>query len=89
MDLLHDIGMLDCAPMPTPMIQSSRLSLHEGIELFEAESSTYRRFNGDILYLTKTRPDITFSVSKQLFAFLGTSKLLLDLAFPSTALFIF
>jgi len=26
LDLLHDAGMLDCAPMTTPMLHSSRLS---------------------------------------------------------------
>ena len=30
LDLLHDVGMLDYAPMPTPMIHSSRLSPSQG-----------------------------------------------------------
>jgi len=30
MDLLHETGMLDCAPVPTPMVHSSQLSSTQG-----------------------------------------------------------
>ena len=63
LDLLHETGMLDCAPMPTPIIHTSRLSMNEGTPLSETESSAYRRLIGRLLYLTNTRPDITFNVN--------------------------
>ena len=62
-DLLHETSMQDCAPMPTPMTDSSRLSLTEGIPLNEDETSTYHRLIGRLIYLTNTRPNITFSVN--------------------------
>ena len=55
--------MLDYAPVPTPMIHSSRLKSSEGTLLSEKDSSTYRRLIGKLIYITNTRPDITFSVN--------------------------
>ena len=60
---LHETGMLDCAPMPTPMSHSSRLSSTDSVHLNEEESSTYHRLIGRLIYLTNTRPDIAFSVN--------------------------
>lgn len=64
MDLLHETGMLECAPVPTPMVHSSPLSSTQGVPLAAADSSSYRRLIGRLIYLTNTRPDITFSVNK-------------------------
>jgi len=63
LDLLHETRILDSAPVPTPMIHSSRLKSSEGILFYEKDSSTYRRLIGRLIYLTNTRPDITFSVN--------------------------
>jgi len=49
--------------MPTPMLQSSRLSPTQGAPLSDTDASAYRRLIGRLLYLTNTRPDITFSVN--------------------------
>jgi len=64
MDLLHETGMLGCAPVPTPMVHSSPPYSTQGVPLDAAESSSYRRLLGRLIYLTNTRPDITFSVNK-------------------------
>ena len=61
-DLLHETGMQNCSPMPTPMAHSSRLSITEGTPLNGDEASAYRRLIGRLIYLTNTRPDIAFSV---------------------------
>ena len=55
--------MLDCAPMPTPMLHSSRLSPSQGVPLSDTDAAAYRRLIGRLLYLTNTRPGITFSVN--------------------------
>ena len=60
LDLLKDIGMLGCAPAPTPMLHNVKLSTTKGTPLGDAESSAYRRH---LIYLTNTWPDISFSVN--------------------------
>ncbi|WVZ17541.1 hypothetical protein V8G54_010523 [Vigna mungo] len=62
LDLVTEAGMLNCAPMPTPMAHSSRLT-SEGDLLNDEDASSYRRLIGRLIYLTNTRPDITFSVN--------------------------
>jgi len=45
-DLLHEMGMQDCAPMPTHMTHFSRLSSTKGIPLNEDETSAYHKLIG-------------------------------------------
>lgn len=52
--------MLDCSPTPTP--QSSRLQ-QVGQPLDDTEAASYIRSIGHLIYLTNTRPDISFSVN--------------------------
>jgi len=63
-DLLQETGMLDYVAMPTPMVHSTHLSANEGIKLNEEKSTSYRRLIGRLIYLTNTRPDISFFVNK-------------------------
>ena len=63
LDLLKDSGMLGCAPAPTPMFHNTKLSTTKGILLGDAKSTTYRRLIGRLIYLTNTRPDISFSIN--------------------------
>ena len=61
LDLLQETGMLDSAPVATPMTHTSRLSPYQGSPLDDV-TSQYRRLLGRLIYLTNTRPDIAFAV---------------------------
>lgn len=54
--------MLGCKPVSVPMIPNVRLSKSDGDLLEDREM--YRRLVGKLMYLTITRPDITFAVNK-------------------------
>ena len=59
MDLLKDTGMLTAKPVYLAMDPNSSLS-QEGLLLDDPES--YRSLVGKLIYLTMTRPDITYNV---------------------------
>ena len=58
LDLLQETGMLDSAPVATPMTHTSRLSPDQGSPLDVDATPQYRRLLGRLIYLTNTRPDI-------------------------------
>ena len=62
LEVLNDAGLLRCKPAKTPMEQNLRLSKFKGEEL--KDPSSYRRLIGRLLYLTITRPNITFAIHK-------------------------
>eukprot|EP00253_Pinus_taeda_P017201 PITA_17201 len=53
-------GMTECNPLSTPMEQNLKLTSIEGKEFEDA--TTYRQLIGSLIYLTTTRPDISFAV---------------------------
>ena len=61
LDILTDIGMLDCKLVDTPMDPNVKLVPGQG-ELLR-DPGRYRRLVGKLNYLTITRPDILFPVS--------------------------
>uniref|UniRef100_A0A2N9HH43 Integrase catalytic domain-containing protein n=1 Tax=Fagus sylvatica TaxID=28930 RepID=A0A2N9HH43_FAGSY len=61
LDLLQDTGMLGCRPASTPMDPNLKLSTESGDLLLNP--SMYQRLVGRLIYLTNTRPDLTFVVS--------------------------
>ena len=63
-DLLKKTGMVDCKPMSTPLSTSEKLSLHEGSLLGPDDATQYRSIVGALQYLTLTRPDIAFRLTK-------------------------
>nr|KYP49610.1 Retrovirus-related Pol polyprotein from transposon TNT 1-94 [Cajanus cajan] len=60
LDILSDCGMMASRPVSTPMDYTSRLSASSGTPL--ADPSSYRRLLGRLIYLTTTRPDISYVV---------------------------
>ena len=62
LDLLETAGLLACKPASVPMDPYAHLSLEDGTPLPSARP--YRELIGRLLYLTITRPDITFAVHK-------------------------
>ena len=62
MQLLADVGFLGCKPTSTPMEANLKLSQNEGEPL--DDPSSYKRMIGKMLYLTITRPDISYSVNR-------------------------
>ena len=61
LDILEEIGMLDCKFVDTPMDPNVKLVLGQGEPL--RDPRRYRRLIGRLHYLTITRPDISFLVS--------------------------
>ena len=61
LDLLDETGMLGCKPAPSPMEQNVDWWDHATALLEDA--GLYRRLVGKLIYLTVTRPDISYAVS--------------------------
>jgi len=61
---LHVSCSSECALVPTPTVHSSPLSSTQGAPLADANSFSYHKLIGRLIYLTNTRPVITFSVNK-------------------------
>jgi transposase InsO family protein len=61
LDILTDAGQSGCRPASSPMEQHLKLSADSGDPL--SDPSSYRRLIGRLIYLTISRPDITFAVN--------------------------
>ncbi|MCH91191.1 retrovirus-related Pol polyprotein from transposon TNT 1-94 [Trifolium medium] len=62
LDLLQDSGLLGTKPSPTPM--QPQLQLHKTSGNAISNPTTYRKLIGRLLYLTHSRPEISYVVSK-------------------------
>ncbi|MBW0544103.1 hypothetical protein O181_083818 [Austropuccinia psidii MF-1] len=66
-NLLNDYQMMDCKPVPTPMVPNSRLqqASEEEKHTFEELKINYRQAIGKISYLqVATRGDLAFTTSQ-------------------------
>ena len=61
LDLLEETGMTHCKPAETPMDHTTKLGTLEGSA--PVDKGRYQRLVGKLIYLSHTRPDISFSVS--------------------------
>ena len=57
---MNKLGMVECNPLTPPMEQNLNLTSTEGKEFEDA--TKYRQLIGSLIYLTTTRPDISFDV---------------------------
>ena len=62
MDILSDVGMLGSKPISTPSDYTTKLHQHLGNLLSIENASSFRRLIGRLIYLTNTRPNITYVV---------------------------
>ncbi|XP_016192853.1 uncharacterized protein LOC107633767 [Arachis ipaensis] len=62
LDLLTEYKMIECKPATTPMDYATKLA-KDSAPAFP-DVSAYRRLIGRLVYLTTTRPDISFTVGK-------------------------
>lgn len=68
LDILKESGFLLCKAAPTPIAHGSKLAKDDSHLLTDV--GPYRRLEGKLLYLTATRPDISYDV-QQLSQFVG------------------
>jgi hypothetical protein len=61
MDLLTRFNMVDCKPCGTPF--QSRVKLTKTCWTLAFDATLYRKLVGNLIYLTHSRPDISFVVS--------------------------
>ena len=61
LDLLAEVGMINCKPAETPIVTNYGLQFIEGAEMEDQDQ--YRRLVGKLIYLSHTRPDIAYVVS--------------------------
>jgi Reverse transcriptase (RNA-dependent DNA polymerase) len=62
LELLKEIKKLGCKSVPTPFDSKNKLNIEDDKSL--EDISQYQRFVGKLIYLTVTRPDITYAVSQ-------------------------
>ena len=60
LDILTDTGMLESKPSSTPLMSTNKILFEAADKLPNPDS--YRRLIGKLLYLTNTRPDISYYV---------------------------
>ena len=60
LDLLTETGMLGCKPAVSPIDVKIKISAEVGEQV---DRESYQRLVGRLIYLTHTRPDISFAVS--------------------------
>ncbi|KAK1391529.1 hypothetical protein POM88_010585 [Heracleum sosnowskyi] len=62
LDILADAGFSDCKPSKIPMEQNHNLQKNTSDFLSPSDVSLYRRLVGRLLYLTITRPELSYPI---------------------------
>ena len=60
LDMLAETSLLECKPADTPMVPNHGLKIVDGAKPTDRER--YQRLVGKLIYLSHTRPDITYAV---------------------------
>jgi len=60
LDIINDAGLLAAKPCATPMMKDTKNMFQEGIPVKDV--TAYQRLIGRLIYLTNTRPDISYCV---------------------------
>ena len=60
LNLLYKFGVTNCKPMSTPLDRNLKLDAASGTE--ECEPTQYRQLIERLIYLTITRPDLSYPV---------------------------
>ena len=63
LDLLKDIGKLDCKPVSTPVDANVKLQAKQSDKDDPINKTSFQRLIGRLLYLNHSRPDISFDVN--------------------------
>jgi Reverse transcriptase (RNA-dependent DNA polymerase) len=61
LDLLTEVGMLECKPVETPVAINEKLGEFE--DQVPTNKERYQRLVGKLIYLSHTRPDIAYAVT--------------------------
>ena len=61
LDLLAEVGMLNCKPADTPIVQNLKFEENPDDPVVNREA--YQKLVGKLIYLAHTRPDIAYAVS--------------------------
>ena len=61
LDLLSEVGLLDCKPIDTPIVQNHKLG--EYSDHVPTNKEKYQRLVGKLIYLSHTHPDMAYAVS--------------------------
>lgn len=73
LDLIKEADLLSAKPLSVPMDTNKRLRADDGTLLSDANASLYRKLVGKLMYLTITRPDLSF-VAQHLSQFVSTPR---------------
>ena len=61
LDLLSEVGLLECKPVDTPIVQNHKLGIYPNQK--PTDKGRYQRLVGKLIYLSHTRPNIAYAVS--------------------------
>nr|GEW26114.1 ribonuclease H-like domain-containing protein [Tanacetum cinerariifolium] len=63
MELLHEYGLLAAKPVDIPLLKNTILSCDETEnDKYLSDFTTYQKIVGNLIYLTNTRPDISYAI---------------------------